>query len=147
MPGQVGRAIASHRFVFGGMVSPVHVYFAGCFLLIAPVTPYCDRGNGKITKDQTTKSPPPPIHIGEIQRCIREKQEGLFPWLPNTADVFMYPGSSDGKDGWWLGESMWIQTELAMDIFEHVFGPACASRFRLVANVDWSQNHAATACP
>ena len=33
-----------------------------------------------------------------------------------------------------------------MDIFEHVFGPACASRFRLVANVDhWSQNHAATA--
>ena len=57
----------------------------------------------------------------------------------------MFPGSSDGKDGWWLGESMWMQTELAMDIFEHVFGPACASRFRLVANVDWSQNHAATA--
>ena len=55
----------------------------------------------------------------------------------------MFPGSSDGKDGWWLGESMWMQTELAMDIFEHVFGKG--SRFKLVAKVDWSQNHAATA--
>ena len=36
-----------------------------------------------------------------------------------------------------------MQTELAMDIFEHVFGKG--SRFKLVANVDWSQNHAATA--
>ena len=35
-----------------------------------------------------------------------------------------------------------MQTELAMDIFEHVFGKG--SRFKLVANVDWSQNHAAT---
>ena len=80
-----------------------------------------------------------------MKRYIREKREGLFPCLPVTADVFMFPGSSDGKDGWWLGESMWMQMELAMDIFEHVFGPACASRFRSVANVDWSQNHAATA--
>ena len=30
-----------------------------------------------------------------------------------------------------------------VDIFEHVFGKG--SRFKLVANVDWSQNHAATA--
>ena len=38
-----------------------------------------------------------------------------------------------------------MQAELAMDIFEHVFGEPSVSRFRLVANVDWSQNHAATA--
>ena len=115
------------------MVSPVPVVFAQ--LLIAPMTPYCDRGNGKITKDPTTKNPPPPIHTDEMKRYIREKRKGLFPCLPVTADVFMYPGPSDGKDGRWLGESMWMQTELAMvDIFEHAFGPACAgaSRFRLV---------------
>ena len=38
-----------------------------------------------------------------------------------------------------------MQTELAMDIFEHVFGPQPRSRYVLVAHVDWSQNHAATA--
>ena len=38
-----------------------------------------------------------------------------------------------------------MQAELAMDTFEHVFGEPSVSRFRLVANVDWSQNHAATA--
>ena len=81
----------------------------------------------------------------EMQAYIRMKREGKEPSLPSTADVFMYPGSSDGKDGWWLAEAMWMQAELAMDIFEHVFGKPGASRFRFVANVDWSQNHAATA--
>ena len=59
----------------------------------------------------------------------------------------MYLGSSDGKDGWWLAEVMWMQAELTMDIFEHVIGKPGSSRFRLhvVANVDWSQNHAAGA--
>ena len=95
------------------------------------MTPYCDRGNGKITRDPTTRNPPPPIHISEMKRYIQQKREGLVPPLPPTADVFMFPGSSDGKDGWWLGESMWMQTELAMDIFEHVFGKG--SRFKLVA--------------
>ena len=82
-----------------------------------------------------------------MQAYIRMKREGKGPSLPPTADVFMYPGSSDGEDGWWFAEAMWMQAELAMGIFEHVFGKPAhpSSRFRLVANVDWSQNHAATA--
>ena len=35
----------------------------------------------------------------------------------------MYPGSSEGKDGWWLGESMWMQSELAMEIL--ISGRSC----------------------
>ena len=36
-----------------------------------------------------------------------------------------------------------MQTELAMAIFERVFGKPEASRYRLVATIDWSMNHAA----
>ena len=73
------------------------------------------------------------------------KREGKESSLPATADVFMHPGSSDGNDGWWLAEAMWMQAELAMAIFEHVFGKLGSSRFQLVAHAAWSQNHAATA--
>ena len=66
--------------------------------------------------------------------------------LPATAAVFMYPGAKtekNKKDGWWSAEDFWQQTELAMCIFERVFGKAEDSRFRFVASIDWSGNHAA----
>ena len=68
----------------------------------------------------TRLTPPPPIHLKALKQYISDKREGKNPILPETSDVFMFPGSSAGKDGWWLAEQFWMQCELALDIFEHV---------------------------
>lgn len=61
--------------------------------------------------------------------------------LPPTADVSMRPGKNHDK--WWCSEEFWMQCELALAIFKHVFHNH--PRFKLVACLDWSQGHAAMA--
>ena len=58
-------------------------------------------GNGKINTDPTSEHPAPPIHLNELKRYIAAKKAyasgaGPKPTLPASADVFMYPGSSQG---------------------------------------------------
>ena len=84
-------------------------------------------GNGKITKDPSRANPPPPIHIKEMLKYIQDTRQHNNPCLPVTADVYMFLGKN--KDGWWLGDSVAMQTELAMDIFEHVGVPASLSAY------------------
>ena len=118
-----------------------------------------EYGNGKITTDPTNPNPPPLISIKDMRKYIKEKRDRKNPPLPKTADAWMNPGNGEGKDGYWSSAEFWMQTELAMDIFEHVWlvfvvlvSPSCLllqvfgaqSRFKLVACVDWSQGHAAT---
>ena len=54
------RALASHRlsYVLGGMVSPCLFFSFLSFRLIAPLAPYCDRGNVKITRDRPDDAKP-----------------------------------------------------------------------------------------
>ena len=107
----------------------------------------CEWGNGTVswTKEPTlgehTRAPFP-ITIHHLRRWHRKWEQGVpddgNP-LPPTAAVWMKPGTNN--DGWWCAEEFWMQMDLAMCIFERVFGKA--SRYKLVACLDWSSNHAA----
>ena len=87
-----------------------------------------------------------PITLDELKDYIEAKHDGKNPELPLTADVQMEPGSSKNKEGWWCSAEFWMQAELGMDLFEHIFGsPEQGSKYRMVAVYDWSQGHAAMA--
>ena len=63
-----------------------------------------------------------------------------FPKLPRNADVAMRPGKN--HEGWWCSEEFWMQSYLAIAIFDYAFKPS-QPRLTLVAMLDWSQGHAA----
>ena len=102
-----------------------------------------EYGNGTICREP--EGPPPaPILIKELREWHSKWSAGLPCELPATADVAMDPGSAESKDGWWGSAEFWLQVDLAMEIFEQVFGRRqSGSRYKLVAHVDWSQGHAA----
>ena len=81
-----------------------------------------EYGNGTICLEPWNPKPPLPISLATLRNYIKHKRDaaatGGVVALPRTADVYMMPGKN--KDGYWGSDEFWMQTELAMDIFEKV---------------------------
>ena len=69
------------------------------FRLIAPLTPYCDRGNVKITRDPTTRNPPPPISHLRNEKIHKPKPRGFASSIAPHRGCVHVPGIV-GWQGW-----------------------------------------------
>lgn len=99
-----------------------------------------EYGNGTIClrPDQPRKVP---LTLKQLRTWHALWSAGYNVPLPPTADVSMRPGKN--HEMWWCSEEFWMQCDLAIAIFRHVFFNE--PRFKLVACLDWSQGHAAMA--
>ena len=91
------------------------------------------------------------IDLAELEKWYADKMVGLDPALPKYTDVGMDPGSSEGKQGWWLGEQFRMQELLAIETFDKIFRAIVPNgfvlnvpigevpmEFQMITQLDWS---------
>ena len=92
---------------------------------------------------------------GGLEEWYKKYNAGQAVALPSVTDVFMNPGHSASKDGYWMGVQFRMQCLLALLTFKNVYraivpegyvlvGSALdvAMQFMFIDQLDWSQNHA-----
>jgi hypothetical protein len=75
----------------------------------------CRHGNG--TLDSDPDGALGMVELDELEAWYAKEIAGLNPPLPKYTDVAMDPGSSPGKQGWWLGKQFRMQELLAIKTF------------------------------
>lgn len=113
----------------------------------------CRHGNG--TLDSDPDGAPGMIELDELEAWYKKEIAGLNPPLPKYTDVAMDPGSSPGKQGWWLGKQFRMQELLCIKTFNKIFRAIVPEgyvltvpieqvpmEFEMVDQLDWSQGHA-----
>ena len=76
-------------------------------------------GNGTLQRDWGEAAGM--IELSELESWYAKEVAGLKPPLPKYTDVAMDPGSSPGKEGWWLGKQFRMQELLCIKTFEKLF--------------------------
>ena len=116
----------------------------------------CRYGNGTLCSEPN--DPPGFIWLkgpNGLEAWYKKYNAGEDVPLPPFTDVFMNPGHSVSKDGYWMGVQFRMQSLLALVTFKNVFraivpdgyvleGSALdlPMEFLFVDQLDWSQNHA-----
>ena len=76
------------------------------------------------------------IELDDLESWYEAEIAGLDPPLPRYTDVAMDPGSSEGKQGWWLGKQFRVQELLAIKSFDKLFRAIVPSGYVLILPIE-----------